>query len=304
MAIKTISGSKKIVTILNRLGHSINYNLVEEYETELVFSSDAQQDGILPEGMFPNPNLNTGLAYDNYDCYVETANGKNTLHDTVGIAYQNIVAETQYLQKSISLPSTSTGYKRKRRAYDGERTYIEPLYKKTRNATLSDGICLNETSQIQTYKKIDNLWIMSLVLKCENVPMWVGWNSRIIIDNNIQQGVWYLPQINSSPTSASTVAETMRRSLEIMEKCHQTYMTVTYDLAIAKIALEIQENESPIYDNLFIQLGAFHIELAYFKVIGKYLDGSGGEYILQESGILALGSTYTFITGKHYNRYS
>ena len=33
-------------------------------------------------------NACTGLAFDNYDRFVETLTGKDTLHDTVGIAYQ------------------------------------------------------------------------------------------------------------------------------------------------------------------------------------------------------------------------
>ncbi|KAH0549583.1 hypothetical protein KQX54_010589 [Cotesia glomerata] len=32
----------------------------------------------------------TGVAFDNFDRYVDTLNGKETLHDTVGIIYQNI----------------------------------------------------------------------------------------------------------------------------------------------------------------------------------------------------------------------
>ncbi|GFW80338.1 uncharacterized protein TNCV_2944711 [Trichonephila clavipes] len=36
----------------------------------------------------------TGVAYDNFDRFVETTNGKDTLHDTVGIIYQNIEANT------------------------------------------------------------------------------------------------------------------------------------------------------------------------------------------------------------------
>ena len=34
VAIKSMSGSKKIVQILNRLGHTLNYNCIEELETE------------------------------------------------------------------------------------------------------------------------------------------------------------------------------------------------------------------------------------------------------------------------------
>ena len=35
-----------------------------------------------------SPNLCTGLAFDNFNRFVETSTGKDTLHDTVCIAYQ------------------------------------------------------------------------------------------------------------------------------------------------------------------------------------------------------------------------
>ena len=62
-----------------------------------------------------------------------------------------------------------------------------------------------------------------------------------------------------------------------------------YDLAIAKLAMQIQHNEKPEFDNVFVNLGAFHMQMAYFKAIGKYIDSSG----LFE--ILVLDS-------KHFNR--
>jgi len=44
-------------------------------------------------------------------------------------------------------------------------------------------------------------------------------------------------------------------------------MSVTYDLAITKVALQIQTTEQPKYDNIFINLGAFNIFMAYFKIV-------------------------------------
>ena len=35
-------------------------------------------------------NACTGLAFDNYNHFVETSTGKDTLHDTVGMAYQTL----------------------------------------------------------------------------------------------------------------------------------------------------------------------------------------------------------------------
>ena len=40
--------------------------------------------------------------------------------------------------------------------------------------------------------------------------------------------------------------------------------SVTYDLAIAKLAMQIQAEEKPIFDKIFISLGSFHLEMAFF----------------------------------------
>ena len=46
-----------------------------------------QKSTICPEAIKTSPNVCTGIAYDNYDRFVETKDGKNTLRDTVGIIY-------------------------------------------------------------------------------------------------------------------------------------------------------------------------------------------------------------------------
>jgi hypothetical protein len=69
----------------------------------------------------------------------------------------------------------------------------------------------------------------------------------------------------------SAVVVTLNMSKRIAEDCEYKYISVTYDLAIANIAHTIQSEESPKFDNLFIQLFSFHIELSFFKAIGNSL---------------------------------
>lgn len=89
LVVKTIAGSRKLLEILNRLGHCVSYNVVEELETELTFTA-SESSRLLPDGLKPVPGLHTGVAFDNFDCFVETLNGRDTLHDTVGIVYQDV----------------------------------------------------------------------------------------------------------------------------------------------------------------------------------------------------------------------
>lgn len=134
--------------------------------------------------------------------------------------------------------------------------------------------------------------------KALETPLWSGFNAKVIKDPNVKQKVAYLPQINASPTSNDVVLATMKMAQQLRKEVGQSYMLVTYDLAIAKMALAIQAEESPRFGDLFIQLGSFHILLSNFKSIGMYVEESGGPYILTECGVLASGSIRGFLAGK------
>lgn len=68
------------------------------------------------------------------------------------------------------------------------------------------------------------------------------------------------------------------------------------------MAFQIQNDDAPVYDDVFIMLGAFHIELSMFKALGKIIEGSGAPDILVECELLAGGSLNGFLGGTHYNR--
>lgn len=113
------------------------------------------------------------------------------------------------------------------------------------------------------------------LLKVDNTPMWVGYNSLIYDDNTCMQKVSYLTTINASPTSTWVVIETLKQSQKVAEECDETCMQITYDLAIAKVALQLQCMEKPRFDTLFIHVGTFHVMVAFLKAVGKFIDNSG-----------------------------
>ena len=93
LGVKSMIGGKKVLNILNRLRHHISYTAAEETETELA-SNIANRNSATPDGLLKITNLSTGLAFNNYDELTETLDGSNSLHDTVGIAYQKVSTET------------------------------------------------------------------------------------------------------------------------------------------------------------------------------------------------------------------
>lgn len=79
---------------------------------------------------------------------------------------------------------------------------------------------------------------------------------------------------------------------------------MTYDLAIAKTALQLQEEEEEAlkFDNVFVAIGGSHIEMAAFAVFGKYIAKFGGSNILNEDHIIEKGSPKLFISRKRFKR--
>lgn len=133
---------------------------------------------------------------------------------------------------------------------------------------------------LKAARTLDFAWMLCLSAGVHDTPMWVGWSANLSqyrIAELPMQKICYLPHINESPTSTAVVQETMKIAKQIAEEFCQEYISITYDLAIAKITFAIQ-GEDPSYNNLFIQLRSFHILLSFFKGIGKLIADSRGPF--------------------------
>ena len=341
---KSLTNSRQVITIWNRYGHTIRYTLTEELETEMTYTA-LESNNIIPTGISATNGCSTHVAFDNFDRFIDTPSGKDTMHDMVGFIYQFPCAETADIEVSISstlqmdhhcgefedmeaatsstclldhycaetameaatsptslvdyscvrtadmevvASSTSVqdqdrseqGSSQKRRHFDGVIQNIQPYFSKPKTAkellavdSFDNRIDVCKGAS-EIAKDKDLLWIMSLS-QLHFVPMWLGYNCMISTDHSEIQKIEYLPQINLSPTSYAIVNKTLQMSSEIAEECHQNQIIVTYDLAIAKMAMQIQEKEKPKYDHIFINMGAFHMQMAFFKSIGKFIDSSG-----------------------------
>ena len=132
LAIKGLTNSKNIVNILNKYGHCCSYTSLEELETEATFASGNRLE-ICPEDILRTTNLCTGLAFDNFECFADTLSGKDTLHDTVGIIYQNIdtAQNNSDVRENIATDIRPEGSTKRRRTYDTESHELESYAKKT-----------------------------------------------------------------------------------------------------------------------------------------------------------------------------
>lgn len=241
----------------------------------------------------------SACAWDNYDVNTETLDGKNTLHSTVGICYQN----KRPSETTETLMANSVGLLtgRMRRRFDGQERVIPPFTMTLKRAQFKL-TPLNEAEHIRRIKQkgLDFAWLMQS--STQQLPLFTGFFSRFVKDDLPLTVITYMDPISPPPTRNDVVQETMVRTLKVAEETDQNYAVVTYDLAVALKAYSIQALQTPAFDRLIILLGNFHLEMAFFGAVGTFLADSGIEYLLTEVGVLAEGSVAGFMKGKFYNR--
>ncbi|PIK52719.1 hypothetical protein BSL78_10408 [Apostichopus japonicus] len=131
LGVSSLLKSKTAITILNRLGYAVSYDECKRLETEIAYTCSSGKLET-PAGLMLQPALATCTAWDNYDMNIETLDGKNSLHGTVGIAYQNMIHQQtgdgdDADQEQAREPGSSiTGGPK--RTYDGVQKPIPPFH--------------------------------------------------------------------------------------------------------------------------------------------------------------------------------
>ena len=215
--------------ILNRLGHSISYSEVKGLETEFAYSIDSHGSDV-PDGIQCNPNLATASVWDNNDSNIETLDGKDIFHATVGHTYQNVIHDAD---ETVNCISVFRGEKKRRKFVGIERKV--PAFRKSLNKTVisssstsASELGTESTSNITTLQVnpervtmtvLDLYWFSKL--REGETPMHSGFMSQNINDPLPIQRICYMDPILSSPTSNDVVRETMVRTLNVATEINQ-----------------------------------------------------------------------------------
>ena len=97
-----------------RLGYCASYHTTKEFENEMTIEATKSVKAT-PFGMSLNASAATGVAWNNFERFVKTKSGKDTLHDTVGIACQVLDnSQPNILEGSQERENSNENAKRKK----------------------------------------------------------------------------------------------------------------------------------------------------------------------------------------------
>lgn len=114
-----------------------------------------------------------------------------------------------------------------------------------------------------------------------------------------------LPMFTENAHSAAMIAHAIK---VVREATHHLNPSQTPVLAVDQplyaIAKQIQWSLGGIYseENLIVMCGGLHIEMAAFKALGKWVEGSGWKESLVDAGVATDGVAESFVSAKHLTR--
>ena len=137
------------------LDHCASYHTIKEIENEI--KVDATIVNATPFGMSKNDSAATGVAWDNFIMFVETKNGKDALHETVGIGYQ-VLDNSQPSVSEDNQQNTKENTKLKKRKclYSTSNLTIAPYRKKLKFVAHST-LELNDARRLKYEKTCDGI---------------------------------------------------------------------------------------------------------------------------------------------------
>jgi len=112
LSVHHVTGSAKIVTMLNRFGHCCSYTEILDLETAMAAQAE-DQDSVLPYNISTHGNIVSNLCWDNFDMDEETVSGSGTTHSTHGILIQELTTDSVVVVQETYLPRRMKGFKRK-----------------------------------------------------------------------------------------------------------------------------------------------------------------------------------------------
>jgi len=202
------------------------------------------------------------------------------------------------------IPKVTTGRKTPRTLSSTNMTEIEPRYlhlSDRRRARSLEGVDLNLLfPEADTFLPdlclVWQLCRMSptklLEVEIDQCPGWSGFFTSLspIIP---QTKIGYGPMVPSGPTDPAVVHKGLEYIVQLTHKYGMKHAIVTADQAIYDIAYALRNSakeDDPIYKNMILMLGGFHLAMNFIGAIGKIMRNSGAEDIISKTKICKEGT--------------
>lgn len=306
--------SKKLVSLLNAMGHCCSYSDTLRMETNHaneILGSFRTNKVHVPENI--DRDQFAYFAADNIDFEECLPDGKGTTHGINMIAYQNASASRQTHQtpnntlppkhKTRSLQLTSPeiyGHINERFVYPAKGNH-SPKAMSHRIAELV------HTRKLATSSVENMAWAIlrqSGLDKGIAIPTWGAYHSRLSEYNvpSLPTTLAYLPMLNEPATDQTSVNKCLTILETTAKQLNQATTVIFMDQAMYALTKKIVWANPDKHPSTVIMMGGFHISMNFLSAIGKMFCRSGWADILEDSEVFSRRVVDNLVGGKPYSR--
>ena len=288
---------------MNRLGHCLNYPFSIELETDIAEEAE-KSSSLLTNQIYREPDHSKSLFhsdFDNYDQLLNNLTGSGSIHTAHGIMMQEVGGDLGILPEPATFPRTG------KRSLDIIQPELPEVYVTARKSpvlTISQHVLPGSPDALLKSIKHQLLWVLARKKYSvpQAIPSWSGFVSQSGSLPKQLTTIAYYPVIPNPITEYKTVAECLRYAEEATNEVGQKYVITTFDIGACMKAYPLVFNDPLKYKDHIVLIGSFHATMAYLKMIGKKMSGSGLDDILIEADLITSGSLKGVMSGKHFER--
>ena len=295
LTVRHLTGSSRLVSLLNKLGHCASWDTVLSLDTSLAQLTVVEGGDKIPKGF--SKRAPTTLVWDNIDFGEETLSGRGTTHHTNGIMLQSFAIEPMSTATRQPLRKGVSSFKAP------PKMPIAPYHQSKRHGPenlrhqQSTALCRMHTDHVSK-AELAYVFVKATYTDSCAIPSWTGFHTLLQGENTLQKSaLYYLPVIEASPTEMSTVNSILKRSVQIADQLELDHIVLVFDQAIYAKAQQIRWKNDDFTKRLEVRLGEFHTCMSYLSILGKRFGDAGLQDILIESEVVAPGSINGVING-------
>ena len=183
------------------------------------------------------------------------------------------------------------------------RPQLPPYYASIGVETL---LCQALSDEQIRMRLINQAWILArntsvkhFDLSVQHVPGWTGFHATISSRMSFPTTVENCRSIPAAPTDMDVIHTMLYNVHKMLSKLNQNHQVLTVDEGIYEIAKEVQWKVSPQFEDMIIHLGGFHQAKNFLGVIGRCMEESGIEQILEE--LFGSSQILSILKGSKYN---
>ncbi|XP_066933544.1 uncharacterized protein [Clytia hemisphaerica] len=305
LGLHNLTGSRMVIDLLNRLGHSISYNSVCDIETA---QAEAAQEAAKSTSVLPyQPSSITALFahywIDNFDIKTDKEIGERSIHTTHMMAFQNI-KPSDNVRKT---PALSVPKPKSRKIFVDDLNVGSITIERKKDPLIN----FQQQPDLCDSSSFDQKYLLWLVLRYQcntnqQIAAFKGWNLKQNMENSKEKPIktteTYLPPINSKVTEFRTILQYLQYLQNLSTTMNMKYVHVTMDVGAAINCYLMLWNNPDLFKNILVHLGGFHFLKENFQVLGDFVRGTGFKDVIFESDLCRMGSLEGVLAGSHYNR--